>query len=665
MIPRFSTMLIVGLILSDPVSRQPSSPGSAADFRRVAAVPERFQPLPLGAVRPRGWLRSQIEANLDGFTGHLDDLVPDLIVRDQIYGRDRLSPTVRHKDVGAQGVPDEDQAQFLWWNSETQSNWWDGYVRSAVLVDRPAAVARARAQVAAVLATQDHDGYIGIYTPALRYRFHDENGELWSKATCYRYLLGWYDYSRDPEVLHAVVRAVDNLMQGYPQGASHPFRSGNPRAGGLTHGLAITDVLESLFRITGDPRYAEYLLFCYQDFSAEPLDEDAQLTRLLDEAAPLRGHGAHTYEHLRSVAAAYQVSGDARIGEALGDFLRKIGRCTTASGGPVGDEFIDGRGEDATTRGYEYCSLQELNHGYASLLLKTGRSGYGDAAERLFFNAAQGARHPHGEGVAYLKSDNSYAMTGPLNADPSQPSQTRYKYSPTHRDAAVCCVPNAGRIGPYFVQSMWMKDGDALVASLLGPCVVATDIAGRAVRIVEETDYPFGNVLHFTIEGADCGLTLKVRRPGWARHLEASAPFTERDGFLDFTLAPGSGNRVLTVRFRPELLRQTDLNGEIFFSYGALVLCHPLPSLESVAKTYPTAGFRDLHYTPVDLQTYLYPEGAVVRPVSEQPGHFEAELVNASTRRKEWVRLEPMSGTILRQTSFRPAPAGAPPAAAN
>ncbi len=54
--------------------------------------------------------------------------------------------------------------------------------------------------------------------------------------------------------------------------------------------------------------------------------------------------------------------------------------------------------------------------------------------------------------VAYLKSDNSYYMYGGLNGDTTVKHQTRYKYSPVHQDAAVCCVPNAGRIAPYFVQ---------------------------------------------------------------------------------------------------------------------------------------------------------------------------------------------------------------------
>ena len=96
-------------------------------------------------------------------------------------------------------------------------------------------------------------------------------------------------------------------MKNYPPRKSRPFYSKKAGGGGLTHGLAFTDVLEKLFQITKNGKYRAYALFLYENFSRETLDEDAQLAKLLDLNLPLKGHGVHTYEHLRSVVTSSSV----------------------------------------------------------------------------------------------------------------------------------------------------------------------------------------------------------------------------------------------------------------------------------------------------------------------------------------------------------------------
>ena len=41
-------------------------------------VPLAFQPLPLGAIRPQGWLLNQLRIQADGLSGHLDVLAAKL-----------------------------------------------------------------------------------------------------------------------------------------------------------------------------------------------------------------------------------------------------------------------------------------------------------------------------------------------------------------------------------------------------------------------------------------------------------------------------------------------------------------------------------------------------------------------------------------------------------
>jgi len=624
---------------------------STDPFQQQQQIKEAYQPLPFGAVKPQGWLLQQLQQNLAGFTGHLDSLVPDLILKDDIYGKQRLTKNVKSKDVGALGVEGDWQVQFLWWNSETQGNWLDGYIRSAILANDSYHLARVKKFIDYLLSTQDADGYLGIYDKDLRYQFDNENGELWAKTTMLRGLLAWYDYTQDRNVLTAIERAVENTLQHYPINASRPFYSLKPDVGGLSHGLTFTDVLESLYRITGKQAYLDYALFCYKDFSQHILNEDAQYKKLMDVSLPLKGHGVHTYEHLRTVAAAYYISGNPQLGTALKNFLQKIAQTTTATGGPVGDEWIGGKKADATTRGYEYCSLHELLHSYAELLIKTGQKEYGDKIERLFFNAAQGARHPELSCIAYLKSDNSYYMTGGLNGDTMVKHQTRYKYSPVHQDAAVCCVPNAGRITPYYIQYMWLKQGQDLVASLLGPSELTTTINGKAVVIKQTTSYPFSNSIIFEVKASDIDFALKIRKPAWVTSFKLNAVHTMEGEYI-VVRKIWKGTDRIKLEFEATPRVEQDLNNEYYFTYGPLVLAHALPATVQSTKSFPVQGFSDLMYTPSTLVVYTY-DGKPIQQAKKGKLLFKTTAFNPVKQKTEIITLQPVSQTILRQVTFK------------
>lgn len=623
---------------------------SSSIFKKLKAIPEKYQILPLGEVKPTGWIKDQIRENLNGFTGHLDSLAPDLILNDDIYGKNRLSKKVKSKDVGALGVAGDWQVQFLWWNSETQSNWRDGYIRSAILANDSKHLTKIKNYIQQILATQDADGYLGIYDQELRYHFDNENGELWSKASLLRGLLAWYDYKKEKKVLMAIERSAQNVMKHYPMYQSHPFYSTNPNVGGVTHGLTITDVFESLYRITRKKAYLDYCLFLYEDFSSQQLNEDAQYSKLINESILLNGHSVHTYEHLRSLAAAYYASGNENLKKAMDQFISKIEWATTASGAAVGDEWIGGRKADATYRGYEYCSLHELMHSYLNLFVKSGTSYFAERAEKIFLNPAQGARYPDGTAITYLKSDNSYALTGGLNGDVSDPHQTRFRYSPVHKEAAVCCVPNAGRIAPYYVQHMWLKEKNSLVNALLGPSEVNTQMNGKPVTVIADTQFPLAYDFKFTVTTVQNNFLLKIRIPQGVSQFSVSESYSEEDGSIVINKT-WNGTQTITITFYPEVVKHLDGNQETYFTYGGLVLALPIASVETKTKTYPIKGFYNFSHIPQNLIVYEYVGEPIVQ-VDNKP-LFKTILFNPINKQKEKVELVPMEKTILRQVTFK------------
>lgn len=622
-----------------------------APLNMIAQQPEVFQTLPFGSIKPTGWLKEQMQKDLDGFVGNLDQIVPELI-NDPIYSTGRLHKHSKTKDLGNHKEGDaEGDDQYKWWNSETQSNWWDGYMRNVFLLDDQNGIEKVKHYVASILASQDEDGYIGIYDQELRYKFNAENGELWSKASLYRGLLAYYEYTHDEKVFKAVARAVENVMQNYPIHASSPFNAGTAFNGGVSHGLTFTDVLERMYYHTNDAKYRQYALFLYQDFSNTYQSEaDVQLKNILNPSYKLKSHGVHTFEHIRALLIAAYTDANLEMKIALKIYLDRIKQATTLSGGAIGDEWIAERISDATHTGYEYCSLQELLDSYCLLFQKTGNAETGDLIENTFYNAAQGSRNPQHSCIAYLKTDNSYEMLGSKNGE-SEPdrTQTRYKYSPAHQDVAVCCNPNAGRISPYFIQNAWMKENEkTLVATLLMPNVVETSMNGIKISIENITHYPYENSFTFKIQlEKNMPLSLKIRKPIWVQNIITNEKYSIENDFMVINRTFTTSDEI-QISFSAEVEVKMDSNGSHFFSYGTLLFAKPILAEEIAGSVYAN-GFTDFTYKPKDFCKYAFTKK---HQSVYKNGIIKTQLINLEKNKKESVELIPFGKTILRQTTF-------------
>ena len=612
---------------------------------------EKYQLLSFGSIKPSGWIKDQMQKDMAGFVGNLDQLVPNLI-NEPIYDFGRLRKQSIARDLGNLKSGDAaGEEQYKWWNSETQSNWRDGYIRNALLLDDKKAIEKVKNYVDRILASQDEDGYLGIYDKELRYKFTSENGELWSKTTLYRGLLAYYEYSHDDNVWKALIRAVDNVMENYPLNHSQPFFAGNSLSGGVAHGLTFTDVLDRLYQLTGKKKYWDYATFLYLNFSENNSSEkDAQLTNILDPGYKLKSHGAHTYEHLRPLIVAAFASGNPDIQNALKIYIKRIKNWTTPSGGAIGDEWISGRTANSTITGYEYCSLHELMNSCSVLFQKEGNPNAAEEIETIFYNAAQGSRNPYHSCIAYLKTDNSYEMIGTRNGEIEPDlNQTRYKYSPVHQDVAVCCVPNAGRITPYFLQSCWLKEEEnSLVAAVLSPNILETTIKNIPVTIEEITNYPFDNQFVFKINTeTPVHFQLKIRKPVWAASVKTAEKYRIEKGFIVFERT-FSKNEQVELEFLTDVRVLEDLNHEKYFAYGALIYAKSIAAIEQSGKTY-APGFEDLMYTPKETVRFDFLNN---HNAKFQNGKIEVILKNKETQKSERIELVPLAKTILRQASF-------------
>lgn len=654
---------------------------SGAQGRLLQLPPERD-------IRPDGWLLEQLRSDLrHGVVGHLDELAPDLVVADDIFGRDRLRPGVPAKDLGAASDDDAWAAQFQWWNAETQGNWRDGWVHHALWAGSAADAAKARAWAEGILATQDADGYLGIHAPELRFPDHGEHAELWGQTTLLRALLGYFRHTGDARVLRAVERAVARTMRGYPPVASEPFGR-DASFGGVTHGLMFSDVLWELAGLTGERRLLAYAAWLYASFArSATATGDARAEDLLDARLGFRGHGVHTYEHWRALTVAAATAGGTAadhsdgldLAELESAYDAKLALALTPAGGPNGDEFCHPRGSSDDT-GYELCSVGELLHGYGRRVETTADAALGDLMESLLFNVGFGMRDPLGSGVAYLKTDNSRSMTGVegFRSSTGDAPQTRYRYSPLHREAAVCCVPNWGRLLPTYLRYQWLLGGSGgrpqILVLLFGPSVLQASVDGVQVTVRQATDYPAETRIEFSVEVASqAEFSLAVRRPAWAGGASVTGIAGDRvshDPGLVRVAGPWSGRTTLEVAFEAPVEVRPSATGQRLVGRGPLLYAQPIPGEREVTRRYQVASadarLEDVVVRPSgDARPFTLRDGEG-RPSSAPPGVEAAQAPHLWQRQGVLLpmaddrgqtaerRLVPMGATTLRIVAFEP-----------
>lgn len=613
-----------------------------------------FRTLPVGAVRPRGWLLAQLRRDLaTGFAARLDRLTPHA-ARDLF--RDRIPSSTEPR---------------AWWDAETRGNWLWGYVTMAHLAEAPEHQQRVAELMTELLATQDADGYIGIYAPDRRYRHADgENGELWAQSRALLSLTAWHEATGDLRAREAVRRAADLTLRQCT--AEHPiFRRGERTARdaltGLTHGLCYLDVLEWLHENTGSSGYAEAGVRLYEEFSRMPRpfpNDDLALPSLADPKRDFAGHAVHTAEHLRALLWTGTVAPGRVPAEAVETALVRLARCSLPSGALVGDEAIHGL--PLPESAYETCTSVELAFSLAGAVQKLGRADLGDRLETLVFNAAQGARLPDGRAIAYLSADTRLAATAarPDTYSAGAPSG-RYKYSPTHDDVACCCNPNAVRLLPQLVSRMWMRLGadDGFAAVAYGPCELRASIGGVAVSIAEDTGYPFSDSIEFTVMAERAvEFTLLLRRPAWVGTADVAVSGTEAvatDGWWRIRKRWAPGDRV-RVAFAWAVRGEPYANGEVAVLRGPLQYAAPLDHRLDVVRRYDLDGMCDYDVYPEDIaQGYRIP---VLDSGAPDLGlRFESREAGDADRPWDAPRfllhagataLVPLGCTVLRRAAF-------------
>ncbi len=645
---KYTLLIILFIIPNVLVSMNKTSTSSNSIYK--------YELFKAGEIMPNGWIREQLLRDLtDGYIGQFD----------------KVHPTVRHNVFVHQDRRSNKRYRLRkeWWSGEHEGYWKDAVIRMAFLTGSEIFMQQAEIWMNELIENTGKDGYIGIYDNCghrdCRFNHSRENGELWTTSRILMAMLAYYEYTRREEVLQAAEDAAKLIMKEY---ADRNYFIQKGRGGGVSHGVGFFENLEWLYRITGDEAYNEYAKKLYEDFSVGMVrDNDLQLHILLAEERYFRKHGAHIAEGIFVPTYIAALRQEEKYNEAAKISLEKLFYHMTPGGAMRCDEWIKGRKGSADEH-YEYCGIAEMVSPMNRIITMTGDLSLADRLETMVFNAGQGSRFSTLTALSYLTSDNR------IKINHSEIGK-RESYDASHR-AAACCVLNGGRTMPYYVEGMWMKDvqNNGIAAVAFGPSTLKTEIDGKNVSILEETNYPFDDNIRFTLTTNEpVSFPLIIRRPFGVKNTEISAPegseIMRYDDKIVIKATWKTGDVVdvnfnFLVRKMPQEESKTVPDSGCFLKRGSLVYALKFDHRIDTTKEHNESGFYRYKIKSVNRDNWKLRikedasfeynkmhDGKVFHPFDKPVVELRGELVDKKGKPVP-VTLIPEGNTVLRRVTF-------------
>lgn len=182
-----------------------------------------------------------------------------------------------------------------------------------------------------------------------------------------------------------------------------------------------------------------------------------------------------------------------------------------ASGAVNGDEHLSGNNP---SQGAELCSIVEYMFSLQTMLEAFGLPCFADKMERLAYNALPATITEDFMAHQYVQQANQVLVSkAKRNWFNNNEESNMFGLEPNFG----CCTANMHQGWPKFVKSLWYRESDSEVVSMVfAPCRLETEAEGKKLCIREETEYPFKEKITYHVEEASHdGLEFKIRIPGW------------------------------------------------------------------------------------------------------------------------------------------------------
>jgi DUF1680 family protein len=503
-------------------------------LRQSRLQPKKYDPLPLGSVKPLGWLKRQLEIQAAGLGGHVDEVWPDLSADNKWFGGNRDG-----------------------W--ERGPYFADGLIPLAWLLDDEELKAKATKWVDAFLSSQNEEGWIGpVSYEDPRYGEYDP----WPIFVVFKALVQYQEATNDERIIPAMLRFCEYLRN---HTEDRPLKSWGK--------FRWQDLIISLFWLY-ERTNEEWLLDLAAELQAQGYDWREHFARFIykrEADVKLETHVVNNAMALKAPAVWYRYSGNPADLEGSAQGMAALDKFHgQVTGMFSGDEHFAGK---HPSRGTELCAVVEYMFSLEQLLAVTGEPYWGDRLEKITFNALPATFTPDMWAHQYDQQVNQVLCTVAERPWTNGPDANIFGLEPNFG----CCTANMHQGWPKFAANLWMSvPSGGLAAVAYAPCEVQTNINGQSVTVREETDYPFRDTIKIHINtSAPVEFPVYLRIPEWAEHAVVKLPNGstiqgEPGKFLEVCQTWSNGD-VIVLTLPMEIKTERRYRGAVAITRGPLV----------------------------------------------------------------------------------------------
>ena len=436
---------------------------------------QAFIKLPIGSIKPGGWLKKQLELQSAGLTGHLDEISIWLNRTDNAW--------LNKSGLGKYG-----------W--EELPYWLKGYGDIAYMLNDKRMLATTKFWINAVIANQRPNGDFG----PLVYKGEGKR-DLWTNMPMLWCLQSYYEYSKDARVI--------NLMRKY-----------------FKWELSIPDdkFLQDYWENSrgGDNLLSVYWLY-NRTGEAWLLDLATKLDRRTANWRQVNNlpnwHNVNVAECFREPATYYLQShllSDLNASYADFNLVRNI--YGQVPGGMFGADENARQGYTDPRQAVETCGMVEQMTSDEYLLQFTGDTFWADNCEDVAFNTFPAAFTSDYKALRYLTAPNM-VVSDSKNHSPGIANDG--PFLAMNPFSSRCCQHNHAAGWVYYAENSWMATPDKGLAAQLYSDGQVNAVAGNGqkVNITESTHYPFDELVNFRINvAASVKFSLYLRIPQWCNN---------------------------------------------------------------------------------------------------------------------------------------------------